>query len=158
MIGKLKNKLISFGAIIAFCFTSLIGITTADQPMDQKEFDQALQALPELAEDLASSAQIGVGGSPRMKCFVDTPALDIFTFDSCFSVGAARTTTAVFRIDNMPANFTIIWSDSRCNSSSATCFLPIRQFRPLTLNATVLDNDNFTFSRTSATAEYEGFQ
>ena len=91
----------------------------------------------------------------RMKCFVDTPAYDVYTYDFCASAAAARTTTAVFKIDNVPAGSTISWSNSHCQSNNSLCFVPIRQFRSITVNATVL-KPNGTYTTVSATAEYEG--
>ncbi len=154
---NLKKTLLTAGISTAFCLAGYIGIASAEQPGSPEQFDQALLALPELAEDLQKPEQ-NRSGAASMKCFVDTPAFDQFTTGFCFSNWTTFTTTAVFRIDNEPSNFTIIWSDSRCSSSSDTCLLPIRHFQTITLNATVLNNDNNTFSTTSATARYESFQ
>ncbi len=150
------NKSSLIGISAAFVFAGLSSTVVAQQALTAEEYDQATLALPELADDDAKSNQ-NRSGSAAMKCYVDTPAFDLFTFGYCSNAGVARTTTAVFRIDNVPSNFTIIWSDSRCSSTNRTCFLPIRQYQTITLNATVLNNSNNTFSTTSATANYEGF-
>ncbi len=154
---KLKKTLLTTGICAAFCLAGYIGIASAEQPVTAEEFNQALLALPELAEDLQKPEQNRSGGA-SMKCYVDTPAFDVFTTGFCADAGVARTTTAVFRIDNEPSNFTILWSDSRCSSSNDTCLLPIRHFQTINLSATVLNNDNNTFSTTSATALYESFE
>jgi len=153
---KSKMTLLSYTAI--FLAVSLIGSAVAQQPANKDELDKLVLALPELAEDGKDDPQTR-SGSAAMKCFVDTPAFDLYTFGGCFSSGTAPITTAVFKIDGEPSNFTIIWSDSRCGTSSTSdlCLLPIRQYQSLTLNATVLNNDTGTFSTTSATAWYEGF-
>ena len=93
----------------------------------------------------------------RMKCLVDTPAKDHWGYERCFSVGVARTATAVFLIEGAPANFKIIWSDSNCKQNSATCRIPIFQYQTLTVSAYVLDMENMTFDMVHATAMYEGF-
>lgn len=157
MILKLRSQWTALGVVSLFCCTVLTGNVLADEPMSQQEFDQALQALPEVADDLVSLDSIRAS-TPRMKCFVDTFAFDLFSFGFCANNGTPRTTTAVFRIDSPPSNFTILWSDSRCDSSRDTCFLPIRHFQQINLSATVLNNANNTFSTTSASALYESFE
>ncbi len=128
----------------------------------------AFSAYPVTADDHYESQHISAleieqpgfyieASSPRMKCFVDTPAWDEYRYGGCFSAGWARTTSAVFKIDNVPSNFKIYWSNSACSSSSSTCTLPIRQYNNITLSADVLDLSNNTFSSTSAKAHYEGF-
>ncbi len=150
-----KKELVSFAAVSAFCLTVLTGNLAAQQ-FDQEALDQAMPALPEVSDAQSKGSQ-NRSSNPRMKCFVDTPAFDLFTFSVCISSGTAFTTSAVFQIDSPPSNFTILWSDSRCNSNLTTCVLPIRQYQQVTLSATVLDNSNNTFTNTSATAFYEGF-
>jgi len=152
-----KNKILTHVArstivILAFLGTSAIAKEDVDSQLQE---ERLLAAMPEFAQD---KDQILKSGSiPRMKCFVDTPAFDNYSYNACFSVGGARTTTAVFKVDNVPSNFTILWSDSRCSSTSTFCLLPIRQYQSIVLNATVLNNANNTFSNTTATAWYEGF-
>ncbi len=150
-----KNKLAFIAITAVFGFAGMANLAIAEQPLTPEEYEQAALALPELDEGIQKPGQTRAAAS--MKCFVDTPAFDLFTTGYCHSSGNPRTTTAVFRIDNEPANFTILWSDSRCSSSSDTCFLPIRHFQQITLSATVLNNANNTFSTTSATAHYESF-
>lgn len=154
MTTLLKAKLPLY--LIAAAFMGMLTIAQAQESVKQETSAMALQALPELLDDSADSNQIRSGGSPRMKCFVDTPAFDNFTFGFCVSAHSAFSTSAVFRVDDLPADFTIIWSDSRCNQNSSTCILPIRQYQQVTLSATVLNHGNNTFSTTSATAIYEG--
>ncbi|GAB4186229.1 MAG: hypothetical protein Tsb002_10520 [Wenzhouxiangellaceae bacterium] len=149
------GKFISFAAAFSLSL-AVFGIANADdEAMSPELMEKIAQNMPELVED--DGANSTRSSHPRMKCFVDTPAFDQFTYGSCFSVGSAQFTTAVFRIDNVPSNFTIIWSDSSCSSSSRDCSLPIRWYQTINLSATVLDNSNNTFSTTSATARYEGF-
>jgi hypothetical protein len=95
-----------------------------------------------------------------MSCFVDTPALDPFTPKVCFGeVPGAKYTTAVFRVDPpLPEHFEVLWSDSRCNPDHSVCTVPIQAFRPKKMTATVLDLDNSTFFRVSATAFFEDGQ
>ncbi len=108
---------------------------------------------PELNDDAATVSSLA---STSMKCFVDTPAYDQYRTGSCFAAGSSRTTTAVFKIDGVPSNFRIYWSDSRCSQTSSTCMLPISWYQTISLSADVLDLTNNTFSSTSATAHYEG--
>ncbi|WP_395377425.1 hypothetical protein [Marinicella sp. W31] len=150
---KIKKHLLTMGAVSAFCCAGLL-TANAEEAFDQEAFDLALKALPELAEDLKNP--VATKAAPRMKCYVDTPAFDLFTYGYCFSVGNARTTTAVFRVDNVPAGAQILWSNSNCTNNQSTCFVPIRQYQTISVTATVL-NPNGTFNQTSATAEYEGF-
>jgi len=71
-------------------------------------------------------------------------------------VPRAKYTTAVFRVDPpLPENFEVLWSDSRCNPDHSVCTVPIQAFRPKKMTATVLDLDNSTFFRVSATAFFE---
>ncbi len=146
-------KSIVTGAATLLLLGGLAQSVAAQELDSSQDLDLARQSLPEL--DQASNQTRS--SSPSMSCFVDTPAFDIFTTGWCDNSGTARTTTAVFRVDNPPSNFTILWSNGSCNSSSTTCFLPIRQYQTITLNATVLNNDNSTFTTTGATASYEGF-
>ncbi|MCF6300491.1 MAG: hypothetical protein L3J52_05170 [Proteobacteria bacterium] len=152
---KLKNKLINLSAISAFCLTGLAGVATAEETFDQAEFDLDMKALPELADDLQNTIS-NKSASPRMQCYIDTAAYDLFS-DNCAAFGFVHTTSAVFRIDSVPSNFTIMWSNSRCNSQSAWCVLPISLYQQIDLSATVLNHSNNTFSTVSSTAEYIGW-
>lgn len=95
-------------------------------------------------------------GNPRMKCLVDTPAWDQWGYSFCYSSGYSTYATAYFTIENLPSNFTVYWSDSRCSQNSGTCSVPIRQYQQITMTADVLDRDTNTFVTTSSTAHYEG--
>jgi len=150
---KMKKQWLTLGAVSAFCCAGLTA--NAEEAFDQEGFDLALKALPELAEDLKNPVNTR-SAAPRMKCYVDTIAFDVFTYGYCFNVGNPRTTTAVFRVDNVPSGAQILWSNSNCTNNQSTCFVPISQYQSITVTATVL-NPNGTFNQTSATAEYEGF-
>ena len=94
-----------------------------------------------------------------MSCFVGTPAK--FTPNRCFGVvPGAKYATAVFRVDPpLPENFEVQWDGDRpnaqCNPLSSICKVLIQVFLPATVTATVLDLDNFTWFRVSATALFE---
>lgn len=140
---------------IALGMGSISPVSAEEKLSDQEysEFlDQAAQSMPELNEKSDQQTRSGSG----MSCYVDTLAFDVFTSGYCFSAGNATTTSAVFRIDNPPSNYTILWSDSRCSSSNTLCILPIRRYQSYTISATILNNANNTFTTASATAEYEG--
>lgn len=148
MKSNLINSLVI--ALIGLLQLSFVTVNAADVT------EQDLKALPELRDDSLSS-DLTILATPRMKCFVDTPAYDLFTYNRCFGVGSARTTTAVFKIDGGPSsNYSIIWSNSRCSRTSKTCFLPISQGRTIRLNATILDFNTSRFYQVSATARYDG--
>lgn len=148
---KLNQPIVLAVAMAASLATSALSAQEA-RSLEQAEADK-LMALPELSEPAVTTSSTSI-----MRCFVDTPALDPWTSPLCFSSGTAFTTSAVFQITNPPSNFTVFWSDSRCNSSFSGCTLPIHQFQQITLDATVLDHDTSTFFQVSATARYEGFQ
>lgn len=141
-------------AISSLSLAGLTGPVEAKELTAEEDFALALRALPEAADDLDNGAS-NKSTAIRMKCYVDTPAYDLYTHDFCISAGAARTTTAVFKIDNVPAGSSIIWSNSHCQANNSLCFVPIRQYRSITVNATVL-KPNGSYSSVSATAEYEG--
>lgn len=151
-LNKLASAFATFAAAIAI--TSAAGAAD-EQMMSSELIEKIAKNIPELVEDKGNNTTRS--GNARMKCFVDTPAFDQFTYNICFSVGSAQTTSALFRIDNVPSNFTILWSDSRCNSSSRDCSLPISWYQTINLSATVLNNSNNTFTTTSTIASYEGF-
>ncbi len=103
------------------------------------------------------SLSVNAVAAPVMSCMVDTPAYDEFNERFCFGlVYGARYTTAVFRVDNPPSKFQIIW-DKICqpSTSNTSCAVTIRAFRPYTMAATVLDFDSYKFYRVQATAEFE---
>ncbi|MBL4773596.1 MAG: hypothetical protein JKX98_08360 [Alcanivoracaceae bacterium] len=132
---------------------ALLCLTFTTFAAEDKAYQRLLSAIPEIEqppEQIKST-------NPAMKCLVDTPAFDRYRFGACISVGWAHTTSAVFKIDFLPSNFTIIWSNSSCNQQSSTCSVSISQYSSITMSATVLDNTNGTFTSTSATAYYEGF-
>jgi hypothetical protein len=153
------NKLIKSGIVLAATFSVSL-FATADSMKKQSgssnQFSISasdIKSVPELGDSKQVSA---ASSASSMKCLVDTPAWDNWGVGRCFSAGFARTTSAYFQIDNAPSNYTVYWSDSRCSSSSLSCVLPIRTYQRITLNATVLNNSNNTFTTTSATAMYEG--
>ncbi|MEW5248547.1 hypothetical protein [Microbulbifer discodermiae] len=106
----------------------------------------------------SNSAEVLGAGSPLMECFVDTALYDEYATPICWGLETRPdrlTTNANFRIRNVPSDFTILWSDDRCSSDRNVCILRIRVYRPITLEAVVLDNSNGTFTSVSATAFYE---
>lgn len=149
------TKFILFATAFALSLTIFSTASADNEVMSLETLERISQNIPELLDD-QSKGDIRSSGT-RMKCYVDTPAYDNFTYGNCVSFGYPTTTTAVFRVDNVPSNFTIIWSDSRCNSSSRDCFLPISHFQTINLSATALDNSNNTFTTTSASASYHGY-
>ncbi|MCW8877525.1 MAG: hypothetical protein OQK04_05765 [Kangiellaceae bacterium] len=157
----MKNKMKTL--IVASAALSLTGLVQAEDltvsKKTSKKDDYSIsaadyKATPELLDQAKIS--MAASSSPKMKCLVDTPAWDLWGSPFCFSAGFARSTTAYFQIDNMPSNYTVNWSDSRCSSTSRTCALPIRTYQSISLSATVLNHGNNTFTQTSSTAEYEG--
>ncbi len=150
----MKIKLLKLTALSTLCITGIISTASAKELTAEQDFEYALKALPELADDLESN-NANKSSATQMKCYVDTLAYDLFTYNYCFSAAWPRTTTAVFAIDNVPAGSTINWSNSNCNANNSVCFVPIRQYQSITVNATVL-KPNGTYSSVSATAEYEG--
>ncbi len=151
----MKNKIKTIVAVTSLCVAGVFTQAVAKELTAEQDFELALKALPEVADDLANPS-VSKSSAIRMKCYVDTPAYDLFTYNFCASVGSARTTTAVFAIDNVPAGSTINWSNSNCSSTNSICFVPIRQYRPVTVTASVL-KPNGTYTTVSATAEYEGW-
>ncbi len=151
----MKNNIKTIIAVSSFVLSGIFTPVMAKELTAEEDFEMALKALPEVADDLANQGA-NRSSAIRMKCYVDTPAYDQYTYNFCASVGSARTTTAVFAIDNVPAGSTINWSNSNCSSSNSICFVPIRQYRPITVTASVL-KPNGTYTTVSATAEYEGW-
>jgi len=150
----MKHQMKKMSALASLCVAGLFNSALAKELTVEEDFALALKALPEAADDLDNSP-MNKSSAIRMKCFVDTPAYDLYTYDFCASAGAARTTTAAFKIDNVPAGSTISWSNSHCHSNNSLCLVPIRQYRTITVSATVL-KPNGTYTTVSATAEYEG--
>jgi len=102
---------------------------------------------------IASSSAFASSG---MSCFVDTPDYDEFTSGFCFAmIFGARTTTAVFRVDNPPANAHIDWDHPDCPSSTTFCSVPIYAFHFLTVSALVIDLDSAYHNTVQATAYFE---
>lgn len=132
----------------------LASVSYANDGFSQKEYENLFKSDPEFTAPTADAVR---AGSSSMSCYVDTPAFDYFTTGSCFSAGFSRTTTAVFRIDNLPSNYSIDWHNSNCNDNNDTCFLSISHYQTITLSATVFNNSNSTFQNVSATAHYEGY-
>lgn len=150
----MKNNLLKLAAVSALCMTGIFSNVSAKELTAEQDFQYALKALPEAADDLENNA-FNKSSTIRMKCYVDTLAYDQYTYNYCFSAAWPRTTTAVFAIDAVPAGSTIIWSDNSCSSSNSVCFVPIRHYQTKTVTATVL-KPNGTYTTVSATAEYEG--
>jgi hypothetical protein len=119
--------------------------------------DMAMRKLVILVLALALLGASTAATAATMSCFVDTRANDPFTPNRCFGVvPGAKYTTAVFRVDSpLPENFQVLWSDSRCNPDDSVCTVSIQAFKPKKMTATVLDLDNSTFFRVSATAFFE---
>lgn len=144
--------------LISLIVTSIFSLPL----MANEKYDSAFlkesqyQALPELKADLEQDeVKTSIVIIPAMKCFVDTPEHDSFTFDQCGSQGAAFTTSAVFKIDYGTFGVASIhWLDSRCDNTSNTCILPITQNQTINLKAFVLINSNFHV--VNAKAIYEG--
>ncbi len=106
---------------------------------------------------LLTAASFSAFSAQTMSCYVDTPAYDQFTPNNCVAMifNGPTTTSAVFRIDNPPANLqSVLWSDSACSSSATTCITDVRAYRPKSVSATVLKTDG-TFYQVSANAHYE---
>jgi hypothetical protein len=120
-----------------------------------------MRKLVTLGLALALLGASTAAAAATMSCFVDTPANDRFTPNRCFGVvPGAKYTTAVFRVDPpLPENFQVLWDgdrpDSPCNPDHSVCSVSIQAFLPKTVTATVLDLDNFTWFRVSATAWFE---
>lgn len=138
---NLVNK--STALLIATALTSSLALAQKNKEPNIPEYE---------AEKYAAASS----GTPRMKCLVDTPAWDQWGYSVCFSSGYSTYATAYFTIENLPSNYTIYWSDSRCSQTSGTCSVPIRQYQQITMTADVLDRDTNTFVTTSSTAHYEG--
>lgn len=100
-----------------------------------------------------ASSSVFAGG---MSCFVDSPAYDEFTPDNCETiVWGARTATAVFRIDNLPARYHIDWEKPACADNLTICSVSIRAFFNYTAKASVIDLDAGTVTEVSAVARFE---
>lgn len=148
-----KSKL-KITTISVFCLSSCFSYVNASELTPQEDLKNALNSLPELA-DVYGNKSADKSASVRIKCYVDTPAYDYFSYNNCLSVGSARTTTAVFNLENVPTGSDVIWSNSNCNANSTWCTLPIRQYQQISVTATVLKPDS-TFSQHTANAWYEG--
>jgi hypothetical protein len=150
--------LVACMAVLAFTggFTQAQGLSPR---IERVEADQVPgEEFPETDQDEALEL-LGTSAGPTMSCFVGTPAK--FTPNRCFGVVPGATyATAVFRVDPpLPENFEVQWDGDRpnaqCNPLSSVCKVLIQAFLPATVTATVLDLDNFTWFRVSATALFE---
>jgi len=91
-----------------------------------------------------------------MSCYVDTHAYDRFTPNNCLSmIWGANSATAVFRIDDEPANRYIDWQTPDCPSNSNVCTTTIYAFSPFQAHATVINLDTGEVTKVSATARFE---
>lgn len=151
--STLKRK--SMVAATAFAFVLCGGLVSAQNVTIPDEGALLEAYVPEL-KDSSPQTQATTASATSMSCLVDTINYDQWGSPQCLSTGTETFATAFFRIDNPPSNFTILWSDSRCDSSKTLCSVPIRMFTNITMDATVLDNSNNTFVQVSATAWYEG--
>lgn len=102
---------------------------------------------------LGSSSALAVG----MSCYVDTPAYDEFTPGICLStVHGAKTATASFRIDDLPANYYVDWKKPACsNTGAGICTAVIKVFQPYEAIANVIDLDTGIVTEVSAIANLE---
>ena len=152
-MNKLLSGVLAFGLVIS----GAVDASTLGKDKQDKELYQITEkdiaASPELSDENLKRA---ASTSASMRCLVDTPAWDRWGSPRCWSVGAARTATAFFSIQNTPTNYEIIWSDSRCSSNSKSCALPIFNYQSITVSATVKNTANNTYVDVQATAHYEG--
>jgi hypothetical protein len=100
-----------------------------------------------------------------IECYVDTPAYDQFSAESCwgfwnsgplYSSVTFRLTTTVLSLLGDGGSPSFAWSDSRCSTNPYQyCTLPIRRFVPLTLQVLLTSvADGTLLYESSATAEY----
>lgn len=150
----MHKKITQLTTLSAFCLTGVFAGAQAKELTPEEDFAMALKALPELADELANPPATE-SSTIKIKCYVDTPAYDVYTYNFCGNAGWARTTTAVFTIENVPSGATIAWSNSNCSSTNNTCFIPIRQYQSISVTANVLQS-NGSYTTVSATAFYEG--
>lgn len=151
----MKNSLLKITTISAFCLAGGFSAANAQALTPQEDLEIALNALPEFADEIKNSA-VNKSSVIKIKCYVDTPAYDTYSYNSCFNVGWARTTTAVFNLENVPSGSGVIWSNNSCTANSNYCFLPIRHYQSVSVTATILKPDS-TYSTVNATAYYEGY-
>lgn len=148
----MKRFLLAFSITVLMVFATNSSATDA---INNQSTESLLELFPELQEPTLNNDNRASRG---MSCLIDTPAFDFFVPNFCIATASAPATLAFFRIDGAPANFRVLWSDSRCSPNRTSCVLTIFQRQPITMNATVLDLSNNTFFNASATALYEGFQ
>lgn len=140
-----------------------MGITVAQANQDSLSLsaeDLAHLALPEHV-DLNEGKNLqnkSSAGNIKMECYVDTPAWDVFRSPRCGSAGSAYTTTAVFRVSNVPSYAHVIWSNAGCPAYLPNlCFQSITQNQGITGVATVVNsNTGQVITAVSATAHYFG--
>ena len=157
MKNKMKTLFVALGTFSLAGLVHAADLQTSKKLAKKDDYSitaSDYKAAPELLQQ--SQTIQAASASPKMRCLVDTPAWDYWGSPFCASAGFARYTTAYFQIDNMPSNYIVDWSDDRCNSSSSSCSLPIRNYQTITLTARVLNEDNNTYTTTTATANYEG--
>ena len=113
-------------------------------------------AMPEHAQP--HSVDKSVSGV-NMKCFVDTPAWENYTGPNCRSVGAAYSTSAAFKVFNLPSNTKVVWTTPGCPAYEPTlCLKPINQNQQITAFANIVNKTTGQVVATvSATASYFGF-
>ncbi len=112
--------------------------------------------LQSIAAGILLMASSSAFASSGMSCFVDTPDFDQFTSGYCFAViWGVNQSTAVFRVDNPPANAHIHWDHPSCPSSTTFCSVPIQAFQFLTVSALVIDLDSSYHNTVQATANFE---
>ncbi|WP_460103325.1 hypothetical protein [Sessilibacter sp. MAH4] len=92
-----------------------------------------------------------------MSCLVDTINFDRFFTGECFGIDDRNSTTAIFRVDNPPANFYIDWHDPSCSPTSLSCSTTIFAYVDYVGSATVIDLSTGATQTISATARLENF-
>jgi hypothetical protein len=97
-------------------------------------------------------------------CYVDTPAWDVATADSCEAFSSASSTTAVFSVlglDQSSGRYTIQYLDNTCASIFYTtneglvCTRPIGSYQSISQRVQVTDTVTGQSRIMSATAYYE---
>jgi len=152
----MKNTFLTITAVLILGLISGITAVNAKSLSAEDDMSRILEALPELNDEL-NNAEVDRSAVIRIKCYVDTPAYDVFSYNHCFSSGSAYTTTAVFNLENVPAGSVVIWSHPNCSASSTWCNFPISQYHTVNVSATILKPDS-TWSIVEGSARYEGWR
>lgn len=110
---------------------------------------------------VGSGSSVDPFSSVVMQCYVDTTAYDTYSSNHCFSFGSSSTTTAVFKLANLPlttSEYSLNWQTTSCSSTSAasTCSKSIRQYQNITMTAVLTHIQTGSTKSLSATAHYEG--